>query len=72
MKSGLVTLVSIMITVFWDVMACSLEDRNESFGAACCLHLQGRRVTEATGPLETMRCTSEASQCDEQDDTNLI
>jgi hypothetical protein len=63
-KFWLLTLVSIMITV----MACSLDNRYKSFGAACCLHLQGRRVTEATGSSETKICTSEATQCYEQEE----
>jgi hypothetical protein len=50
MKSGLLTLVSVTITVFWDVMTRSLEDRYESFRAACCLHLQGRRVKRQQVP----------------------
>lgn len=65
MKSGLLTLVSIMITVFLEVMV-------GSSGATCCPHLQGRRVTEATGCSETKICTSEATQCYEQEDTNLM
>lgn len=34
------------LTVLWDVLLCSLEERCRNFGGTSCLHLQGRRVPE--------------------------
>jgi hypothetical protein len=32
---------------FWDVMPCSLVGIHQRFGRPCCLHLHGRRLSEA-------------------------
>jgi hypothetical protein len=32
----------VTIMAFWDVRACSLVDRHQTFERTCCLHLQGR------------------------------
>jgi hypothetical protein len=45
MKFEVLTVVNINITVIWVVTPQSLVDRYKFFGAACCLHLQGRRAT---------------------------
>jgi hypothetical protein len=34
-------------TAFWDVIPCNLVDHYQSFGRTHCLHLQGKRLTQA-------------------------
>lgn len=36
-----------VLTLFWNVMHCSLEEVQQCFGGTRCLHLQGWRVTQA-------------------------
>jgi hypothetical protein len=42
-------MVTISITVFWDVTVytSNLVDTYRQFGGTCCLHLKGRRVSQA-------------------------
>jgi hypothetical protein len=35
------------VTVFKDVLLCSLVDGNQYFERICCLHLQGKRLNQA-------------------------
>jgi hypothetical protein len=37
---GVITAVTMTITVFWHVMPCNLVDRHQCIGESCCLHLQ--------------------------------
>jgi hypothetical protein len=36
--------LTMMITVFWVVMPCSLVERNQWLGGTCCLHLAGQET----------------------------
>jgi hypothetical protein len=38
------TAVNMKITLFWNVIPCSLVERYQCFGRTCCFHLQIRRV----------------------------
>jgi hypothetical protein len=40
-RFGVLTAVTIKITLFLDVTQCSLIYRYKCFGGTCCLHLQG-------------------------------
>jgi hypothetical protein len=42
---GVLTAVTMKITVFWDVTPCSLVERYQCFGRTCCFHLKGGGVT---------------------------
>jgi hypothetical protein len=41
------TAVFMKSSTFWDVTPCSLLKVNWCFGRICCLHLQGRKISEA-------------------------
>jgi hypothetical protein len=43
--------VTMKITVFWNMMPCSLADFYWHFTSTCCLHLQDRRVMSVTNNL---------------------
>jgi hypothetical protein len=34
-------------SIFWDIMSCSPLKVNQRCGGTCCLHLQGRRISQA-------------------------
>jgi hypothetical protein len=39
--------VKLKISTFWDITPCSLLKVKWCFGGTCCLHLQGRRISQA-------------------------
>jgi hypothetical protein len=47
MEFQVLTVVSMKITVFWDVAPCSLVEVYRYFRGACCLHHQGALIMEA-------------------------
>jgi hypothetical protein len=53
MRFQVVTTVSMKMTVFWDVVLCSLVDSDQCFGGASCLHHQGALMMEAVSISET-------------------
>jgi len=40
--------VTIKITVFYDIISCSLVDMYQHFGGICCVRLQSRTITFLT------------------------
>jgi hypothetical protein len=40
-------------TIFWDIMPCSLLKVNWHFGGTYCLHLRGRRISQARNQRES-------------------
>jgi hypothetical protein len=44
-----------MIYIFWDKTPCSPLKVNRRFGGTCCLHLQGRRISQPRNRREASR-----------------
>jgi hypothetical protein len=41
--------------IFWDITLCSLLKGNQRFGGTSCLHLWGRRISQARNQREAVR-----------------
>jgi hypothetical protein len=46
------TAVVVKSSIFWDIMLCSPLKLNRRFGGTCHLHLQDRRISQATNRLK--------------------
>jgi hypothetical protein len=44
MRFKIITVVTLNVTVLWDVMPCSLAEFTNVFEGICCFSVQGRRV----------------------------
>jgi hypothetical protein len=60
--SEVLTTVVLKSSIFWDIMPCSPLKIKQRFGGTCCLHLQGRRISQARIQYES-RCHSERHAC---------
>jgi hypothetical protein len=56
------TILLMKSSIFWDITSCSPLNVNWRFGGTCCLHLQGRRISQARNQRES-RWQAEQSAC---------
>jgi hypothetical protein len=47
------TALFLISTIFWDIMLCSPLKVNRHFGGTYCLHIQGRRISQARNQRES-------------------